>query len=328
MAHVSEKKKKVVDEFTRLIEEYPIIGAVNLENMPTKQLQAIRALIRGKAELVVSKRRLMKIAFGNSTKKDIDKLVPHLEGMPGLLFTKENPFKIFAQLEKNKSTAPAKAGQEAPIDIVVKAGATSFSPGPVIGQLGKFRIKTGIEGGKIVIKDDCVVAKKGEVIDAELAGILLRLNIEPMEIGLDLVAIYEDGSIFTKDVLRVDEDEFRAKFMEGASGSFNLAVFISYPTKDTINTLLVKAATEARSLAISEAIINKDTAEDILRKAYREMLSVSRTLPDEAKSEELKNISVAAPADSAETETKPEEKKEEENKSPEVAAAGLGSLFG
>ncbi|MBI2112759.1 50S ribosomal protein L10, partial [Candidatus Woesearchaeota archaeon] len=36
-------------------------------------------------------------------------------------------------LEKNKSNAPAKPGQVAPKDITVKAGATSFAPGPIIG---------------------------------------------------------------------------------------------------------------------------------------------------------------------------------------------------
>ena len=32
-AHVSEEKKKTVAELKELIKEYPIIGAVNMENM-------------------------------------------------------------------------------------------------------------------------------------------------------------------------------------------------------------------------------------------------------------------------------------------------------
>ena len=38
-AHVSDKKKKVVEEFVELIEKYPVIGVVNMTNLPTKTVQ-------------------------------------------------------------------------------------------------------------------------------------------------------------------------------------------------------------------------------------------------------------------------------------------------
>ena len=63
MAHVADYKKKVVDEFVKLISEYPIIGAVNMENMPAPQLQMIRTQIRDDVVLKMSKKRLMKIAM-------------------------------------------------------------------------------------------------------------------------------------------------------------------------------------------------------------------------------------------------------------------------
>jgi large subunit ribosomal protein L10 len=42
---------------------------------------------------------------------------------------------LYKILQKSKSSAPAKAGQTAPNDIYVKAGKTSFAPGPIIGEL-------------------------------------------------------------------------------------------------------------------------------------------------------------------------------------------------
>ena len=95
-ARVSEYKKKVVDEFFKLIKEYPIIAAVNLEMMPAPQLQVMRGKLRGKVVMRMSKRRLMKIAIekAKTDKKDIEKLEPYLKGMPALLFTKESPFKL------------------------------------------------------------------------------------------------------------------------------------------------------------------------------------------------------------------------------------------
>ena len=40
------------------------------------------------------------------------------------------------------------------------------------------------------------------LLNDKLASLLIRLGIEPMEIGLNLVAAYENGDILTGDVLR------------------------------------------------------------------------------------------------------------------------------
>src|SRR3989338_1749214 len=166
MAHVAEYKKKIVDDIVRLIKEYPIIGVVNMENLPAPQLQAMRAQLRGKVALTMTKKRLMKIALEQvkNEKKGIEKLKEHLNGMPALIFTKDSPFILSKILQKNKSSAPAKAGQTAPKDIIVNKGSTGFAPGPIIGELGMIGIKAGVEGGKVAIKEDVLVARQGEQI--------------------------------------------------------------------------------------------------------------------------------------------------------------------
>ena len=65
-------------------------------------------------------------------------------------------------MEATKTAAPAKPGDIAPEDILVKAGDTPFKPGPIVGELQKAGIPAAIEGGKIVIKKDKVLVKKGE----------------------------------------------------------------------------------------------------------------------------------------------------------------------
>ncbi|MEM3374525.1 MAG: 50S ribosomal protein L10 [Candidatus Woesearchaeota archaeon] len=278
-AHVSEKKKKIVSELVELINKYPIIGIVNMSNLPAKQVQGMRAKLRGKNVLRMTKKTLMKHAFEQSNKKELVKFETYMkDSMPALIFSEENPFKLYAELQKTKTKAAAKAGQKAPKDIVVQAGPTPFSPGPIIGQLGKLGLKTGIEGGKIVIKQDSVVAKKGDTINAELAGVLARLGIEPMEIGLDLIAVYENGTIYTSEVLHIDEKEYANKIMTAYNEAFNLAVYIAYPTKETIKTLLGKAHNDAKALALSQGILTNETAIEIIKKAYLEMLSLSKEL--------------------------------------------------
>lgn len=316
-AVVAEYKKTVVKDFVKLAEDYPIIGAVNMEGLPTAQLQTMREQLRDTVVLRMTKRRLMKIIIDKvkDKKPGIDKLTEHLKGMPALLFTEENPFKLFKTIEKNKSSAPAKPGQVAPKDIVVKAGPTPFAPGPVIGELGSLGIKSGVESGKIAIKEDKVVAKEGDVISGKLASILSRLGVQPMEIGLDVVAVYEGGTIYTKSVLRIDEKEFMDKIMNSHRYAFNLAFEIAYPTKDNIELMLQKAFRDSKGLALEQNILADAIVEQLVEKAERQMLNLKSTanIPDyaEDKKPEVK--------EEPKVEAKPkvtEEKKEEVKQEP------------
>ena len=280
MTNVSEYKKKIVGEFINLIKEYPIIGAVNMEGLPTPQLQKMRAQLRGKVVLKMTKRRLLKLALEQAGKKDVDKLIEHLKGHPALLFTKENPFTLFKTLQKNKSTAPAKGGQIAPKDIIVPEGPTEFAPGPVIGELGMIGVKAGIVNGKVAIKADSLVVKEGEVITSNVAALLTRLKIEPMEIGLDLRATYEDGEIFTKDLLAVDEQEYINNITQAHKWSFNLAIEAGVYNKTTIEYMITKAHTNSRGLALSENILADGVVGDILAKAELQMRAITAFVPD------------------------------------------------
>jgi len=275
-AKVASHKKKTVDEFTGLLKEYPIVGAVNMENLPARTLQKMREQLRGTVVLKMTKRRFINRALESAKKDkpDIGKLQEYLRGMPALLFTKDNPFALYKILKKNKSKAPAKSGQVAPKDIIVPAGPTSFAPGPVIGELGQLGIKAGIDAGKVAIKQDTTVCKEGQVISSQLAAMLTRLGIEPMEIGLDLVAAYEDGMIYTRSVLDIDENAYKDNIATGARWAFNLAMEAGVLTKETTNMLITKAARDSRGLAIEAGILAKGVTEDVLAKAHRQMLAV------------------------------------------------------
>jgi len=144
VTHVSQRKKNTVAEFVTLIDKYDYVGAVNMENLPAKQLNNMRETLRDGVLIRMSKRRLLKVALEESKKEGVDQLIPHLKGMPALLFTNTSPFKLFKTLKKNKSSTAIKGGQTAPNDIVVPAGPTGFAPGPVIGELGGAGIKAGI----------------------------------------------------------------------------------------------------------------------------------------------------------------------------------------
>ncbi len=253
--HISDAKKKAVAEMKALIDKYPIIAVLNLENLPAKQLQKMNKKLRKDVEMRMAKKAVIKAALTESNKKDIIKLNDHIVGMPALLFTKENPFRLFKIIKKSKSAAAIKAGQVTPKDITIPAGPTPFAPGPIIGELGGLKIKAGIVAGKVEIKEDAHVAKKGDVIKPALSSLLLRLGIEPMEIGLNVVAVYENGDILTSDVLDIDEAKFMDKLQTSIREAMNLAIDVRYMSKDTIELLIQKAAKE--SMAINDEVEKK-----------------------------------------------------------------------
>jgi len=103
----------------------------------------------------------------------------------------------------------AKAGDVASWDVVVPAGNTGLPPGPIISQLSGVGLPTRIESGSVWINRDTLVVKQGEVIDARLAGVLSKLGIKPVEAGLIMKAVYDDGLTITEEQLRIDLDEIQ-----------------------------------------------------------------------------------------------------------------------
>jgi len=91
---VPEFKKELVKKLGELIKKCSIIGLVNMENLPAAQLQRMKAQLRGKVEMFMAKKRLIRLAIAKAKadKKDIEKLEEHFRGMPALIFTDENPF--------------------------------------------------------------------------------------------------------------------------------------------------------------------------------------------------------------------------------------------
>ena len=276
-AHVSVAKKQAVKDFAEIVKEYPIIGVANMENLPAAQLLKIRASLRTNNVIIkMTKKRVLKIILeeGEKHKPGLNKLVDKLTGMPALLFAKDNPFKLYKTIQSKKSSAPAKAGQQAPRDIIVPAGPTPFAPGPIISELAQLKIKAGIVAGKVEIKEDATVARKGDVISAGLSSILMRLNIQPMEIGLDLVAVFEKGFVFDSSVLAVDEKQFIANIQQAHTEAFNLAIECAIPNSVPTGFLLGKAFTEAKAVALEAAIPAPEVVDELLARANSQAASV------------------------------------------------------
>jgi large subunit ribosomal protein L10 len=267
--HLPAWKKDEVDDIKKNVKVYKLIGLVDMYGIPAQQVQQIRRNLRGKAVIKVTRNTLIRHAF-NEIGGDVKNLSKYISGHSAIIFTNDNPFKLYKQLEKTKTKMAAKAGEKAPEDIVVASGPTSFKPGPIVGELQQAGIPAAIEGGKVRIKDTKTVVKKGGVISAKLAAILVKLDIKPMDVGVLLQAAFHDGSIYEPSVLAVDETVILGQIQLASRQALALSLEAAIPTKDSMDALLTKAVRDARGLAIEAAIYEKDVVDAIIGKAYRE----------------------------------------------------------
>ena len=165
----------------------------------------------------------------------------------GLILTNLTTFQFYKIVNQLKSSAFAKEDDIAGMDIEIKPGPTDLLPGPVISEFAKVGLVAGVEAGKIAIKKGGVAAKKGTKISKELAGILRKLKIEPIEISLNITALYENGEVYAKDVLNL-VGEYPNKLKEAFSKAVNLSVAICFPTKENVKYLFAKAYQQAKAL--------------------------------------------------------------------------------
>lgn len=245
---VSENKTKEVKEIVDFLEKYPIVAILEMKFLPSAQLQKIRNELSDVKIKMFRKNAILR-ALKKTKKKDLNKLSDIVGEIPALLFTEMDPFRLAKLLRKTKTPARAKVGDILSNEVSVETGPTNIAAGPAIGLLQKFGLKTVVKDGKIAIENSGVIAKKGDKVTKEISDILTLIDAKPMEIGLNLLAVYKDGIIYAKEELEIDEEIILEKIRLAASEAKNLSLTIGYPTKDNIAALLKKAENESMILA-------------------------------------------------------------------------------
>jgi len=276
--YVPEEKKKEIEKLQKILNEKDIIGIIDLEKLPSSQFQAIKKKLRGTADIKVTRSLYIRRALEKTKDEKKKKLLDYVQGPVGLIFTKENPFKLYKFLKNNRSKAFAKPGQIAEKDLVVPAGETDLPVGPALSELKMAGVNCKIDKGKIAVAKNSVLTKKGEKVTEQVAAALSKLGIKPMQIGITLKAVYEDGVVYTPDVLDINEEEFMQNLQNAYMSAVNLSINTGYPTKQTIELMIQKAFTEAKNLAVNANIMTKETSELILAKAFSKMNALKTTL--------------------------------------------------
>jgi len=274
-SHIPSEKTETVQETVELLNEYGVIAAADLNKVTSAMLQDMRRQLRGRLRFKVLKNTLMRISMEQAGKEGHDAFMEQVAGPNVFMFTNGNPFKVAMELDANRVRVFAKAGDIALDNIVLSAGNTGLSPGPLIGKFGVLGVRTRIEGGNIWVVQDTTVCRVGEPINEDLVDLLQRMGVRASEMGLRVKAVYERGDIIPGDALILDLDDYRSRLEQAIGGAFKVAVEAAYFTPATVPTILAKAFQQARSVALEAEWATRDTVELLITKANSQARSLA-----------------------------------------------------
>ncbi|CAA0382039.1 unnamed protein product [Arabidopsis thaliana] len=250
----AEKKIAYDTKICQLIDEYTQILVVAADNVGSTQLQNIRKGLRGDSVVLMGKNTMMKrsvrIHSENSGNTAILNLLPLLQGNVGLIFTKGDLKEVSEEVAKYKVGAPARVGLVAPIDVVVQPGNTGLDP----SQTSFFQvlnIPTKINKGTVEIITPVELIKQGDKVGSSEAALLAKLGIRPFSYGLVVQSVYDNGSVFSPEVLDLTEDQLVEKFASGISMVTSLALAVSYPTLAAAPHMFINAYKNALAIAVA-----------------------------------------------------------------------------
>ncbi len=276
---VPAERLAAVDELQQVLLSRPMTAVVGIRGVPAAALQTMRRELRARGHPI-------RVATNTSIRHAIEKasaqraalqpLLDRVEDQTAILAAEGNPFALYQELARTRSPTPARGGEVAPRDIVVPAGATSFKPGPIVGELQHAGFPAAIEKGKVVLKKETTIVKAGGTIPREVAGLLTRLEIFPLEVGLTLRGVVDGETFYPPSVLNVDLDAQRADLARAAHRALGLALEIGYATPSTVPLLVSKAHRRALGLALAAGYVTQETIEPLFAKAMREAAAVGK----------------------------------------------------
>ncbi|XP_057962082.1 large ribosomal subunit protein uL10 [Malania oleifera] len=250
----ADKKIAYDQKLCQLLDEYSQILVAAADNVGSNQLQNIRKGLRGDSIVLMGKNTMMKrsirIHAENTGNKAFLNLIPLLVGNVGLIFTKGDLKEVREEVAKYKVGAPARVGLIAPIDVVVPPGNTGLDP----SQTSFFQvlnIPTKINKGTVEIITPVELIKKGDKVGSSEAALLAKLGIRPFSYGLVIESVYDDGSVFSPEVLDLTEEDLVEKFATGVSMVTALSLAISYPTLAAAVHMFINAYKNVLSVAIA-----------------------------------------------------------------------------
>jgi len=314
MGGKSANKAAYFDKLKGLLDEYKSIFIVTVDNVSSQQMHEIRLALRGRGVVLMGKNTMVRRALRGfmSDFPEYERLLPHVKGNVGFVFTNADLKEIRDVILANKVAAPARAGAVAPNDVWVPAGNTGMEPGKTsfFQALG---VPTKIARGTIEITNDLKLLDAGSKVGASEASLLNLLNISPFTYGMGIAQVYDEGQVFAPSVLDINEDDLLKTFFSAVTTIATISLAANYPTLPSVIHSVLNSYKNIVSVALETEF------------SFPEVEAIKDRIANPDK------YASAAPAAGASSggdsgATKAEEKKEE-SEAEESDEGGFGGLF-
>lgn len=276
-------------------------------------MHEIRQSLRGDGVVLMGKNTMVRRAIKGflSEMPDYERLLPHIRGNVGFVFTNSDLKEIRTKILENRVAAPARAGAVAPLDVYIPAGNTGMEPGKTsfFQALG---VPTKIARGTIEITADLKVVQAGSKVGSSEATLLNMLNISPFTYGMSVSQVYDQGQTFESSVLDIEESQLLKAFASAITTITTVSLALHYPTLPSIMHSLVNSYKNVLGVAVGTEY------------GWPEIEELKdRIANPDAYASAAPAAATADSAGGAATETKAEEKKEEEEEEDEDMGFGL-----
>jgi len=275
-----KRKTIMFQQLQELPKKYKVMAIIKTEKVRSTQILPLRKTLKGEVEFVSIKDKVAQKAFEQLDIPGIKDMIGELKGQVMFMFTNMSPFKLNVLLSKNKIMMNARGGDIASMDVVVPEKNTGIAPGPMLTEFKEAGIPTKIDQGTIWIAKDSTPVKKGEAINAQLAALLGKLDIKPVEAGISLYTALEEGLKYSETEMVIDIEKIRNEFAQAHQEAVSLSIEAAYITADNISQILGKASQYARSLSVESGFMTNDTKEQILQKADSQARGVASQAKD------------------------------------------------
>ncbi|KPM44698.1 60S acidic ribosomal protein P0 [Neonectria ditissima] len=311
MGGKTENKAGYFDKLKGLLEEYNSIFIVEIDNVSSQQMHEIRLALRGKGVVLMGKNTMVRRALKTflTDSPDYERLLPHVRGNVGFVFTNEDLKEIRDIILANKVAAPARAGALAPADVWVPAGNTGMEPGKTsfFQALG---VPTKIARGTIEITTDLKLVEAGTKVGPSEATLLNLLNISPFTYGMGIAQVYDQGQSFPPSVLDIGEEQLLGTLASAITTIATISLAINFPTLPSVMHSVVNSYKNVLAVAVATEV------------SWPEIEQLKDRIANPDAYASAAPTASAGGADAAAEEK--EEEKEEEEDSDE---SGFGGLF-
>ncbi|KAI9813130.1 MAG: ribosomal protein P0 (A0) (L10E) [Pycnora praestabilis] len=251
MGGKTANKAGYFDKLKGLLEEFKSIFIVTVDNVSSQQMHEIRHSLRGDGVVLMGKNTMVRRAIKGfiSDFPEYERLLPHVKGNVGFVFTNGDLKETREKILSNKVAAPARAGAVAPLDVFVPAGNTGMEPGKTsfFQALG---VPTKIARGTIEITSDLKLVEAGSKVGASEATLLNMLNISPFTYGMGISQIYDQGQVFAPSVLDIEEKQLFDALNSAIKTIATVSLAINYPTLPSIMHTFVNGYKQVLAVAI------------------------------------------------------------------------------